>query len=177
MLSCPPNRRRDQDRVGPVHERLVDSIQLIAGIHLRDRTGPGAGVRALGIKTFAMAKIEFAQANQLGFAAARPRLGQGLVQQQLGGAGTRILQVHHRRGNAHHADRTRLVLDGTSQRMRRVRNLFSRGRRCQIHQYDSPLDPNLVDRHAAVANFGTHLARLPVKFPEVPVEQIALAGS
>ena len=39
---APADRRCDDDGVGPVHQRLVDLIHLIVGVHLGDRARPGA---------------------------------------------------------------------------------------------------------------------------------------
>ena len=56
--SAPANRRSDDDRIGPMYQGLVDLIHLIAGIHLGDRTGPGTGLRSLGIVTLAGAEFK-----------------------------------------------------------------------------------------------------------------------
>jgi hypothetical protein len=58
---APPDRRGDQDDIAPVYNAFIDLLHLVIRIHLRDGTGPGAGVSALGVIALAGPELELRQ--------------------------------------------------------------------------------------------------------------------
>src|SRR5262249_12492811 len=93
---APADRCRDQQDIGPVHERLVHAVELVLRVHLGDGARPGAGVSALGIVPFARPEFQLAQADQLRLAAEPVRgVTQRFLQQRFGGAVARIAVGHY----------------------------------------------------------------------------------
>ncbi len=64
----PADRCRHEDDVRPMDHRLVDRVELVVGIHLRDRTRPRAGAGRLRVEPFATAERELVEADEARFA-------------------------------------------------------------------------------------------------------------
>ena len=64
---APSNRRRNQNDIRPVNQRVIDWRHTVVFIHLRDRTRPGARPSRFRIITLARPEIELAQFDKLGF--------------------------------------------------------------------------------------------------------------
>ena len=110
---APADRRRHEDDVGPVHEGLVDAVELVGRVHLRDRAGPGAGARALRVVALAGAEVELVEADQARLGAERRlRVRERVGEQLLGGRVARVRPVHHGGRDADHAHRAGLAPDG-----------------------------------------------------------------
>src|SRR5688572_17914993 len=119
--AAPADRRRDDDHVRPVHDALVDAVELVLAVHLRDRAGPGAGARGLRIEPLAVPERQVAQPDDLRVAVAALALARGgepVQQQVLGGAVARLAVGHRSRRNAEHANRPRLAFRLARERMR-----------------------------------------------------------
>lgn len=54
----------DQHNIGPEDQRLIDRVELIGGIHLRDRAGPCASMGTLRVVTFASAEAQIVETDQ-----------------------------------------------------------------------------------------------------------------
>ena len=84
--AAPADRRGDQDHVGPVHDALVDLVQLVVRVHLRDRARPGAGARATSNRSPRSArKLRSRNADQLRLAA----VARGALRERVHRAGPR----------------------------------------------------------------------------------------
>ena len=57
----------DQHNIGPEDQHLIDRVELIGGIHLRDRAGPCASMGALRVVTFASAEAQIVETDQARF--------------------------------------------------------------------------------------------------------------
>ena len=117
---APADRRCDDDGVGPVHQGLVDAVELVARVHLGDRAGPGAGLRRLRIVTLAGAELEIVEPNE-------PRLGaelggrlERMVEQMVGAREARIGLIHHGRRDAGETQRPRRTLGLARERTENV---------------------------------------------------------
>ncbi len=156
------------ERVGPVHERLVDPVELVGGVHLGDRARPGAGVGALRVVALAGAKPQVAQPDEPRLAAVRGGVGERRFEQRVGGRIARVLEVHHGGGDAGDANRPRLAHRRARQRVRGVRLLVAPAGRRQVDPQPAVLDPQRVARHLVVLEARLALAGAMVELPEVP---------
>ena len=68
---APANRRGHEHHVGPVHERLIHGFEFVLGVHLRERAGPGARRRGLGVVAFAVFELYLGKFDEPGFTAKR----------------------------------------------------------------------------------------------------------
>ena len=166
---APADRGGDQQHVGPVHEGFVDAVELVFGIHLRDRARPGAGAGAFRVKTFAGTEAEVIQADQLRLAAQRGLgVGDGDLEQRIGGAVARMVGGHHRGGDAGDADRPRRTHRFARERMRRVGFAPAFCRRRGVDQHAAALDPDLVHGHPVFLEAGLAYTGAAMEFPVVP---------
>ena len=62
--AAPTDGCSDQNDIGPEDQRFIDRVELIGGIHLRDRAGPSAGMSALRVVAFASAEAQIVETDQ-----------------------------------------------------------------------------------------------------------------
>src|SRR5262245_1333169 len=62
--AAPTDRRRNENDVGPMHERFVDAVELVLRVHLRDAARPRAGARGLRVEALARPKLELVELDQ-----------------------------------------------------------------------------------------------------------------
>src|SRR6266446_3132404 len=101
----PANRRRDDDCIRPMHESVVDAVELILCVHLRDRAGPSAGLRRLRVVTLAGAELEIVEPNEPRLGAEVSRRLERKAEQMVGARETRVGHIHDRRRDAGEAQR------------------------------------------------------------------------
>ena len=54
-----------------MHQRLIDRLEFVLVVHLREGAGPGAGVRGLRVVAFAMLELHLGQLDELRLASER----------------------------------------------------------------------------------------------------------
>src|SRR5262249_53009178 len=155
-------------RVRPVHEGVVDALQLVARVHLRDRAGPGAGPRRLGIVTLAGAELEIVESNEPRVGAKIARGLERMVEQIVGTRETRIGHVHYGRRDAGETKPPRRTFGLTRERMRLVRRFATPRRRRDVDEHAAALDLHRERRHAIPFESRLADAGAAMKLPTVP---------
>lgn len=173
----PADGGRDQDHVGPVHQPLVDLGQLIGGIPLGDRAGPGAGVARLGVVPLTGPEIEIAKPYQPGVGAANaPGVLERVLQQRVAGAVPGIPGIHRRGGQAEDAGRGAGGLGVVLQQMRRfVLDQLARHDRWRLDPYSVQPLLDGEDRHLLLIEALGAAAGDDAVFPAVPWAHHVLA--
>ena len=155
---APANRRGHQKHVPPVDQRFVDSIELVIGIHLGDRTRPGAGAGSLGIKALAVTEGQLTQTNQSRLVTQLVGVLHCGIEQRIRGRKAWMIRLHRGRGNSDHPNTTRFSIHGPRQRMRLVRFFGTLFVRLAVH-----LDPTLA--HADVIGRDDIFLEAPLALP------------
>src|SRR5262249_56556981 len=86
---------------------VIDAVQLVARVHLRDRAGPGAGSRRLRIVALAGAELEIVEPNEPCLGAELGCRLQRMVEQTIGARKTRVGHVHDGRRDTGEPQRPR----------------------------------------------------------------------
>jgi hypothetical protein len=181
---APADGRRHEHDVGPVHEGLVDAIELVARVHLRDRAGPGAGPRALRVVALAGPERELVEAEEarLGperLSGVRDSVREQLLRPRI----ARVRPVHDCGRDRGHAEGAGLPPDGSRERVRLVRFLVTRRERPAVDE-DAPAlhldgvgrDPVLLEPRLALARPVVEPPLVPGADDVVPVERPSPEG-
>ena len=151
-----------------MHQRFVDAVHFVFRIHLRDRTGPGAGFSGFGVIAFAGPEFQIIELDHPRFGSKLLTLPQCMHQQMVGTGKTRIGGVHHGGGNAGEARRAGLALDFAFQGMRRVRLGVTLACVGEIHQHAAVLGFYRKGGNTVFLEAGLAKAAATVEFPSVP---------
>src|SRR5215831_18415259 len=165
---APANRRCHDDRVRPVHEGLIDAVELVARIHLRDRAGPGAGLRRLRIVTLAGAELEIVEPDEPRLDTEVNRRLERTVEQVVGAREARVGRVHDGRRDASETQRPRRTLGFARERMRLVWRLGTPRRRRDVDEHAAALDLDRERRHAILFESRLAHAGAAMELPTVP---------
>src|SRR5260370_15846083 len=164
----PANRRRDDDCIRPMHESVVDAVELILCVHLRDRAGPSAGLRRLRVVTLAGAELEIVEPNE-------PRLGAEVsrrlarkAEQMVGAREARGGHIHDRRRDAGEAQRPGRALGLACERMRLVRRLGTPRRRRDVYEHAAALAFHRENRPPLLLQSTPTDTGTPLDLPTVP---------
>ena len=166
---APADGRRDEDDVGPVHEGLVDLVELVGRVHLGDRAGPGAGGGGLRVVALAGAEAQLAEADHAAFGAeGLLRVREGVGEELLGAGVARVRTVHDRGTEARHPDGAGRADDGPGQRVGLVGLLVAGRPLVRVDEHAAVLDLDRVARDPVLFEAGLALAGAVVELPVVP---------
>src|SRR6185437_10648314 len=165
---APSYGRRNDNSVGPVHQRLVDLVHLVLFVHLRDRTRPRAGLRGFRVVALAGAEFQIVEPDQPRLGAEVARLLQGVIEQVIGAGKARIGCIHRGGRDAGKPQWSRRALYLARQGVRRVRLPTALGGGDDVDQHAAILDLHGVGGNAVFLETGFAQAGAAVKFPIVP---------
>src|SRR5262245_64560892 len=151
-----------------MHEGIVDAVQLVACVHLRDRAGPGAGLRRLRIVTLAGAELEIVEPNEPRLGAEIDRRLERTIEQVVGAREARVALVHDGRRDAGETQRPRRTFGLARERMRLVRRFGTPRRRRDVDEHATALDLHRERRHAILFESGLADAGAAMELPTVP---------
>src|SRR5262249_871230 len=149
-------------------ERLVDLVELIGRIHLRNRTGPGAGLCTFRVIALARPEVQRTQPDQAGLCSMRRRsVLQGVLQERVRSGITREGHVHRRRRNAGDPQRPLRADDLAAEWVRRMWGML---RLRDWHQIDEQVARFLLQLISWYrgGNAGTGVSGEAMKHPVVP---------
>src|SRR5215510_8185648 len=151
-----------------MHEGIVDAVQLVACVHLRDRAGPGAGLRRLRIVTLAGAELEIVEPNEPRLGAEIDRRLERTIKQIVGAREARVGHVHYGRRDASETQRPRRTFGLARERMRLVRRFGPPRRRRDVDEHAAALDLDRECRHAILFESWFADAGAAIELPTVP---------
>src|SRR5262245_39361986 len=151
-----------------MREGIVDAAQLVACVHLRDRAGPGAGLRRLRIVTLAGAELEIVEPYEPRLGAEIDRRLERTIKQIVGTREARVGHVHYGRRDAGKTQRPRRTFGLARERMRLVRRFGAPRRRRDVDEHAATFDLHGECRHAIL--FVSRLADTgtAMELPTVP---------
>src|SRR5215510_4161666 len=151
-----------------MHEGIVDAVQLVACVHLRDRAGPGAGLRRLRIVTLAGAELEIVEPNEPRLGAEIDRRLEGIIEQIVGARKARVGHVHYGRRDAGETKWPWRTFGLARERMRLVWRLGTPRRRRDVDEHAAALDLHRKRRHAILFVSRLANAGAAMELPTVP---------
>src|SRR6516225_9721204 len=165
---APANRRGNDDRVRPMHEGIIDAVQLVARIHLRDRARPGPGLCRLRIVTLAGPKLEIVEPYEPRFDAEVTRRLERMIEQIVGAREARIGRVHYGCRDAGKTQRPWRTFRLARERMRSMGRFGPPRRRRDVDEYAAAFDLHRERRHTILFESRFTDAGATMELPTVP---------
>src|SRR6516162_7247534 len=151
-----------------VHEGIIDTVQLVARVHLRDRARPGAGLCCLRIVTLAGPKLEIVEPYEPRFGAEVTRRLKRMIEQIVGARETRIGRVHYGRRDAGKTQWPWGTFRLAREWMRSVRRFGTPRRRRDADEYAAAFNLHRERRHAILFESRFTDAGTTMELPTVP---------
>src|SRR6516225_6412579 len=158
-----------------MHEGIIDAVQLVARVHLRDRARPGAGLRRLRIVTLAGPKLEIVEPYEPRVGAEVTRRLKRMVKQIVGAREARIGRVHYGCRDAGKTRRPWRTFRLAREWMRSVRRFDTPRRRREVDEHAAAFDLHRKRRHAILFESRLPDAGAAMELPTVPMTNDVIA--